>query len=146
MCLYLSLPPQAQAQVDEWQGKMGGVEEFMKKKEELELEVGSLRVEIENKSKEAEREVLNLERGFIQQKEKWRKETSNKIKQVRCGGTTAARAEPGHAAAATGSRCLFLVGGGVAPPLCCCFLLVVGVWGDMRHAPQSHLFVVQTIG
>lgn len=75
--------PQAEERIDEWQRKMGSVEEFMRKKEALEVELSATKAALEAKGKELTDKLRDVERGHIQEKEKWRKEMTNKVKQVR---------------------------------------------------------------
>ncbi|GMH42618.1 hypothetical protein BSKO_10537 [Bryopsis sp. KO-2023] len=69
--------------IHDYEKKTRGIQEFLDKKEQLESELAELKDTLDKKEKEFERNISDMERQHIQDKEKWKREMAQKIKETK---------------------------------------------------------------
>lgn len=73
----------AEERLREFERKMRGAQEFIDRREQLEQEMSALQASLESVRKEREAKISELDRQHIQEKERWRRETTARIKEAK---------------------------------------------------------------
>eukprot|EP00803_Ostreobium_quekettii_P004601 evm.model.scf_1052.4 EVM.evm.TU.scf_1052.4 scf_1052:32928-39739(+) len=72
-----------ESSIHDYEKKMKGTQEFLDKKEQLEADISELRRNLEKMSKESQAKISDMERQHIQDKERWKREMAQKIKETK---------------------------------------------------------------
>ncbi|GAX79973.1 hypothetical protein CEUSTIGMA_g7412.t1 [Chlamydomonas eustigma] len=72
-----------EVQIKDYEKKAKSMQEFMERRDTLESELATLKETLQKKIKDYEQELTDMDRQHIQDREKWKRETAQKIKETK---------------------------------------------------------------